>query len=323
MARKDPVTAAATVLDHLSDSSLTILGASLADSSKTSYLRLWNQFQEYWSLRNCNPSLPIAPWHIVNYLTSLFDKGYAPSTIASHASAIGFVHKLLGFTDPMDSFIVKKCIKGVVKLGAKPDTRLSITLPILHRLVQALPKVIVRVNEQILLLAIFTTVYGLFLRMGEVCLQTGSNVVHLIQRADVTFQKVNEKLIGMSVLMHHFKHKQQSSAVSLYIKQNENHPEICPVLVVNRYLQVHTHRTGPLFQFLDGSPVSYNYVTAKLKLLLVFLGLDPNRYKPHSFRIGAATAAIQSGYSDDEVRRMGRWHSDALQNYIRLPELSL
>ena len=88
------------------------------------------------------------------------------------------------------------------------------------------------------------------------------------------------------------------------------------------YLQLHSHTEGPLFQFLDGKPVSYGYASDKLHSLLVFIGLDPSKYKPHSFRIGAATSAIQMGYSDDFVRKLGRWKSDAVQGYIRLPQLN-
>ena len=46
--------------------------------------------------------------------------------------------------------------------------------------------------------------------------------------------------------------------------------------------------------------------------------LDPNRYKGHSFRIGAATYAAEQGVSDDKIRHSGRWKSDAFKKYIRI-----
>ena len=46
--------------------------------------------------------------------------------------------------------------------------------------------------------------------------------------------------------------------------------------------------------------------------------LDPNRYKGHSFRIGAATYAAEQVVSDDKIRHLGRWKSDAFKKYIRI-----
>ncbi len=44
--------------------------------------------------------------------------------------------------------------------------------------------------------------------------------------------------------------------------------------------------------------------------------------KGHSFRIGAATFAAERGFSDAQIRSMGRWQSDAFRKYIRTPSLS-
>ena len=48
--------------------------------------------------------------------------------------------------------------------------------------------------------------------------------------------------------------------------------------------------------------------------------LDPSRYKGHSFRI-AATYAIEQGVSDDKIKHLGRWKSDAFKKYIRITSL--
>ena len=49
--------------------------------------------------------------------------------------------------------------------------------------------------------------------------------------------------------------------------------------------------------------------------------LDPNGYKGHSFRIGAATYAAEQGVSDDKIRHLGEWKSDAFKKYIRITSL--
>ncbi|XP_014666645.1 PREDICTED: uncharacterized protein LOC106808433 [Priapulus caudatus] len=41
-----------------------------------------------------------------------------------------------------------------------------------------------------------------------------------------------------------------------------------------------------------------------------YFGFDTARYKSHSFRIGAASESARQGYSDNQIRQMGRWKSD-------------
>ena len=43
-----------------------------------------------------------------------------------------------------------------------------------------------------------------------------------------------------------------------------------------------------------------------LKKALQFLNIDTNTFKSHSFRIGAASLAYMNGYSEIEIKNMGR-----------------
>ena len=51
--------------------------------------------------------------------------------------------------------------------------------------------------------------------------------------------------------------------------------------------------------------------------------LDPSRYKGHSFRIGAASYAADRGFSDAQIRMLGRWKSNAFLRYLRVPNLKV
>lgn len=52
-------------------------------------------------------------------------------------SALGYSHKLSGFPDPSRAFFILQMLKGYSKLGARLDSRLPITLPILHKIIEA------------------------------------------------------------------------------------------------------------------------------------------------------------------------------------------
>ena len=51
--------------------------------------------------------------------------------------------------------------------------------------------------------------------------------------------------------------------------------------------------------------------------LLTELHIDKRLYNTHSFRIGAATSAIQVNIPDIHVQMLGRWKSEAYKWYVR------
>ena len=51
--------------------------------------------------------------------------------------------------------------------------------------------------------------------------------------------------------------------------------------------------------------------------------LDQSRYYGHSFRIGAATVAVEKGMEDSVIKILGCWDSLAYLEYIHIPQASL
>lgn len=68
------------------------------------------------------------------FIAYMYDRHYAPSTVSTYVSAVGYCHKLSGFPDPTKAFFIIQMLKGYGKLGSHLDSRLPITLPILHRI---------------------------------------------------------------------------------------------------------------------------------------------------------------------------------------------
>jgi integrase len=97
----------------------------------------------------------------------------------------------------------------------------------------------------------------------------------------------------------------------------------CPVKALYEYIALYKHTDGPLFQTMDGSPITYAAVSSHLKAAIQFIGLSPDQFKGHSFRIGAATHAASLGFSDNVIQKLGRWNSDAFKHYIRIKSFKL
>ena len=76
--------------------------------------------------------------------------------------------------------------------------------------------------------------------------------------------------------------------------------------------------SGPLFLLENGAPLTRTALVTHLRIALAQAGVDASRYAGHSFRIGAATAAAQAGYSDSFIQSLGRWKSAAFITYIRI-----
>ena len=54
-----------------------------------------------------------------------------------------------------------------------------------------------------------------------------------------------------------------------------------------------------------------------LRKMLPSFGLNAELYDMHSLRIGRASDLIKQNYSIEQVKRMGRWKSNAVYKYIR------
>jgi hypothetical protein len=117
----------------------------------------------------------------------------------------------------------------------------------------------------------------------------------------------------------HFKNIKNNQLVTITLITNAQEPNLCPVQAMHTYVQMFKLRSGPLFQFQGGSPILYAFVTNKMTDLLKFIGMNPSFYKGHSFRIGGATHLANKGFSEQYIRKIGRWNSDAVQKYIRIP----
>ena len=88
-----------------------LLHSALAPSMAATCKHAWKTFSDFGkSLYNSPLQPPIAVSCICVFIAYLHRKGYAPKTMSTFLSAIGYAHKLLDFPDQTSAFVVSKLI---------------------------------------------------------------------------------------------------------------------------------------------------------------------------------------------------------------------
>ena len=103
---------------------------------------------------------------ILLFVAHLHANGSARASIVSIISAVAYFHKVNGFRDPTGNFIVGRLLAGAWQLGTVTDVRLPVTLPVLIRLVQAIPTVFSSHYRRIVLRAMMVLAFRTYLRVG-------------------------------------------------------------------------------------------------------------------------------------------------------------
>lgn len=241
--------------------------------------------------------------------------GRAPSSINSHISALAFVHNINGWVDPTSGFLIKKLKEGCRRTSPRLDSRLPISPPILAKLIQSLPAICNSEYEATLFRSAFLLAFFGFLRIGEfTCPKKIGSFPRVLSVLDV--RVVDSKPKVLEVTIRYSKTDQLGSAVKLVL-EGSTYLHLCPVKAMHEYLGCRPGLSGPLFVHFGGEPLTTFQFTHILKKGVKQLGLNPEFFSPHSFRIGAATAAAMAGVSDDEIKKLGRWKSSAFRLYIR------
>ena len=130
-----------------------------------------------------------------------------------------------------------------------------------------------------------------------------------------------KKVETLEVYLAHPKEARLSAGVKLDLFATKDF--MCPVKADKDWIKdkvVKLSDTKPLFRMADGRNYTGSQFNRDLKVLLKGV-VDYNKspITSHSFRRGLATFMAKSGYSDEDIMKVGRWHSEAFKAYITSP----
>ena len=297
-----------------------LVTSSLQPSSLPTYKRSWHLFYNFFHtiFPGVPVILPISVSRLALFIAHLFDRNYASSTVNTYVSALSYSHKILGLTDPTKAFFILQMLKGYGKLDKRIDCRLPITVPILHKILALDSALSLSRYELCLFRAMCSLAFHAFLRVGEMAVTNNSNTAILSITDVAKLVNAANQTVSLKVTFRDYKHSYNKLPFSIVIKRQTL---FCPVEFLLDYLQQRGTSSGSLF-LLNGMPVRRGYFCDILARAIRLCGLNPTRYKGHSFRIGAASDAAEKRMSDAQIRVFGRWKSNAFMRYIRLQSAS-
>lgn len=228
-------------------------------------------------------------------------------------SAIGYVHKLHGMVNPLDSFLVKKLLHSL-RRHSQTDKRRPFTIQQMHSILKVLKHLVCDRYTYILMRSMFLVAfYGLF-RVGEIAYSTKGSY-NMVLRENLSFVYNQSQVHTLHITLKSYKHSAGKTASVPVSRQNDS--RLCPVRAMLNYLRKTSHTSGFLFIHQSGSPVTTSFFRSILKSCVTACNLDPSRYTSHSFRIGGATLALDNNMSILNIQRLGRWRSSAYKKYLR------
>ena len=294
-----------------------LLESALSLSTLKQYQQAWAVFTRFHAtyFHSVYPSLPLTSATLTLFVSYLHACQLGPATVTSYLPAISYVHKLRGVSVPTKTFVIQKLLTAVYR-SRFADIRLPITRSILHQLLGSLQHTNSSTSQHTTLSAMFLVAFYGFFRVGELTTKSQNSSSQVIQYSNVSFRTNSADICGVKITLTRFKHNTKNRPHDIIIDREDSLP-FCPVKSLLAYLRPRGHSNGPLFCTFDGSPITTRYFNSELRRCLIFRGLDTSRYKSHSIRIGAVCLAADQGYSDAQIRALGRWQSDAFKVYIR------
>jgi hypothetical protein len=254
----------------------------------------------------------------------VFERNLAAASVSGYLAGIKKLHLVNGLPEPsLRTNLIKMVLEGKKNVEAACRLREGIKRKPVTPDIMLLLKARVRESDlanfdKLSIWAVSSLLFPGAFRGGEILCRSVSSFdpAFTLLKKDVVIVEDREGKKVVQVRIKAPKEDKSSSAVVVDVFQTDT--EICPAKAVGKWLKASRTREEeqPAFRFADGSPIT----GAKFnQLLKQWLERDVPGISAHSFRIGAASMMGTLGFSDKDVKAVGRWGSRAFEGYMRLP----
>ena len=294
---------------------MSLANASLTSSTVDNYNRhLKRIFNFVTKILNMDWKLPLSSNMIAMFVAFQHRQGYSFSYIAGSLSALSFLNSIHSLPDYTKSDFIGRLLKGVKNSSQSEHRLLPITSKLLEDILVVLQSKLNDDFDKCMYSAVFSLMYFACLRVGEIAI-SGNNDGHTLKINNV-FKVVDSKGVHSYILVLDSYKFSKGKTARLLISQFRQ-VSICPVHTLRSYLNIRPGLNGCLFIRKNGLPLQRHNIAIVLKQCINELNLCDNSYNTHAFRIGRATDLAVQGVSQEKIRIIGRWSSDAYQKYVR------
>ena len=115
--------------------------------------------------------------------------------------------------------------------------------------------------------------------------------------------------------------KEDRKGDSIIVDVYETFNDLCPVTAFKKWKQrCELEAEQPLFRWSNGAPLTGKKFNEILRERLAgYVEGAEELFSSHSFRSGAASMLGNLGYSEEDIKAVGRWGSRAFLEYVKLP----
>ena len=131
-------------------------------------------------------ALPILHSILALFIVYLFRSQYAPSTVMTYVSCLGYCHKLKAFSDPLKFFMLLKCLKVLTKLAFELIVVFQLHCPFLDKLISVLPSLVGSRYQICQFQAMCSLPFFAFLRIGEMTSTSGRSDTSPLQMSHIS-----------------------------------------------------------------------------------------------------------------------------------------
>lgn len=304
------------LFSDLNETADFLISHAIKPSTAVTYNCGWKRFKEFCK-RNDLTYLPASESTLVLFVSQLYNDGLKASSVKVYLAGVRHFHILKRYPSPLNGDQLSLALKGSSSLSGAPIRKKPIKYDML---VQLCHKAKFRHDHLMLQAAMSLAFFGC-LRCGEFCLPDNNSFdpyTHLCYH-DIEFL-TKEKVLRL----HLKKSKTDKINAGVDVFVGCTGEEVCAYCYMWDYISLRQQvtSTSPLFIDPSGSILQKTTFVNAVRLLLSMIGEKPSEYSGHSFRAGAATTADESNFQTHEIKKLGRWSSEAFHLYLRDPKIA-
>ena len=298
----------------------------LAASTQKTYRAAQVRYLDFCKRGQFQP-LPTSESLLCRFVSYLAKDGLKHRSIKCYLSALRFLHIREGLPDPFITTMnrLHYTLRGIKRQQGENMTGTRERLPITPRILQAIKRSWdSRATDPDIVMLWAACCLGFFgfLRSAEMCSPSDNGFdpsAHLSINDIAVDDATTPSMLRVTIKQS--KTDPFRQGINLFIGKTAS--ALCPVKAMLNYLKVRGSDAGPLFRFNNGQLLTRDRLVLHLRGVLTRVGIDPKKYCSHSFRIGAATTAASRGVEDSVIKTLGRWKSQAYQEYVKIPREQL